>query len=259
MKCSVTVLLVCLILAASPNGGIAEPTAVHLEPNEYIEVPSSPSLRGFNELTIECWFYPEAWGTFDNEHIFGIGYIEQDYFGLLAYPPVDSSVAIHYAFIVSGINYSIGTTATVSIGAWHHLAGVWDGSQLRLYLDGELADSRSLEVPSNLFHTTTPYWFNRHQWATGVSSRLRGRVDDARISDIAHYTSDFIPPNCLEVDESTRGLWHMDSGAGDVIIDASPNGNHGYFQGGVDWVDGIACAPSATRKVSWGSVKSLFR
>ena len=94
MKYGIAALLVCSVLVVSPSDSLAEPIAVFLEPNEYIEVPSSPSLRGFDALTIECWFNPGNWYASGNEHIVGIGYIEQDYYSLYAYPPEGELTAV---------------------------------------------------------------------------------------------------------------------------------------------------------------------
>ncbi|MFW6119179.1 MAG: LamG-like jellyroll fold domain-containing protein [Planctomycetota bacterium] len=50
--------------------------------------------------------------------------------------------------------YCSGPTSGLSAGRWYHLAGVWDGSELSLYVDGRLDASESTDVgalPTNSF------------------------------------------------------------------------------------------------------------
>jgi hypothetical protein len=60
-------------------------------------------------------------------------------------------------------------------------------------------------------------------------------VDEIRISDVARYTEDFVPPARFEPDHNTRLLYHCDEGQGETLYDASGNGHHARLAGGT-WV-----------------------
>ncbi len=64
---------------------------------------------------------------------------------------------------------------------WHHLAGVYDGSVLALYIDGELKDSLTY---SGVINKDTNYYVNLGQNSQGDSNNrwwYNGAMDDVRI------------------------------------------------------------------------------
>ncbi len=62
-------------------------------------------------------------------------------------------------------------------GAWHHVAGTYDGAQLRLYVDGVLVASRMR--PGVIASTT--FDVNLGRDAENTTRRYRGLIDDVRI------------------------------------------------------------------------------
>ena len=62
-------------------------------------------------------------------------------------------------------------------GTWHHVAGTFDGNQLRLYIDGGLANS--MDYTGSIASTTFPVNIGRNSQET---DRLyRGAIDEIRI------------------------------------------------------------------------------
>ena len=62
-------------------------------------------------------------------------------------------------------------------GSWHHVAGTFDGTQLRLYVDGSLADS--MDYTGTIATTTYPVNIGRNSQNT---DRLyEGAIDEVRI------------------------------------------------------------------------------
>jgi hypothetical protein len=85
-------------------------------------------------FTIECWF---AGSTVSGENPVIIGTagddFGSDYLGdIVIY---DDSIAVEAQSLRTGTNLSLLD------GQWHHVAGVWDGSDVRLYLDGQVVAS----------------------------------------------------------------------------------------------------------------------
>ena len=86
----------------------------------------------------------------------------------------------------------------VSLRQWQHVAGVWDGKELRLYLNGQLQDTRtgvdycsSLSL-SPMFLGADPDNLAFNDVAQGY---LHGRLRAARISRGIEYTDSFSRPN----------------------------------------------------------------
>jgi serine/threonine protein kinase len=130
----------------------------------------------------------------------------------------------------------------VSLRKWQHVAGVWDGKELRLYVDGELQETRTgadyctqLSLtpmflgadPDSLFH---------FEVAQGY---LHGRLRAARISRAVEYTDSFAPPERLESTPGTIGLYDFTIDNGRYAIDRSGHGNHGIIIGAKYANDGI--------------------
>jgi hypothetical protein len=132
-------------------------------------------------------------------------------------------------------NYSSASArADVKLHRWQHVAGVWDGKELRLYLDGQLENTRpgvdyctQLTI-SPLFLGADPANSAHGNIAEGF---LNGRLRAARISRAVEYTDSFSPPERLEKTPGTIGLYDFTIDTGHYAIDRSGHGNHGIIMG----------------------------
>jgi serine/threonine protein kinase len=115
-----------------------------------------------------------------------------------------------------------------------HLAGIFDGQQVRLYVDGRLQQI----APALGRHKAS-----RHPFMIGADPDaknepdhfFRGIIYEARISSSASYTQDFAPPKGLGAAPQMVMWLGMREGSGDIVRDQS--GNH--FDGtvlGAKWV-----------------------
>ena len=108
------------------------------------------------------------------------------------------------------------------------LAGVFDGSQYRLYVDGVLdASTANTYAPAT---GTANLAIGRD--TTGSYQYFAGLIDELRISNAAIYTSSFTPAQHLTATGSTKGLWKFDSQSPN---DSSGNSNNGTLQNGAGW------------------------
>lgn len=127
-----------------------------------------------------------------------------------------------------------------SAGKIVHIAGVYDGKTLRLYMDGEKVSERKVtEVPSD----------DPGNW---LGLTLIGELDELRFSSIARYDQDFTPQRRFEPDAETIALYHCDEGQGIRLVDSSGNGHHGLIVSGeVKWVQWMfeARLPGETSQV----------
>jgi len=72
-------------------------------------------------------------------------------------------------------------TANVNDGQWHHAAGVYDGSELRLYIDGKLDASAKTQGSINV--SKFPVWIGDNSEEPGRG--WNGLIDDVRIYNYA--------------------------------------------------------------------------
>lgn len=76
-------------------------------------------------------------------------------------------------------NYSVSIGQALEADRWYHIAGTYDGTALRVYLDGELKDTRLLPAP--LFTTTGPLRIGSDYVAGSPGSRFDGTMDEVGI------------------------------------------------------------------------------
>jgi hypothetical protein len=110
----------------------------------------------------------------------------------------------------------------LTAGRWHHVAGVFDGAEVRLYVDGAVVARRpgtGKRTPNSL-----PLVIGGDVGRDGsANSCLDGAIDDVRLSKGARYTGErFVPARRLEPDADTLLLLPMDGALGPWLFDTSP-------------------------------------
>lgn len=113
----------------------------------------------------------------------------------------------------------------LSLDAWHHVAGVYDGASVKLFVDGQLA----AEVAGKGKRTRNdlPLFIGADVDKEGrPDSLLDGWIDEVRLSKTARYSAPFTPTRRFEPDADTLLLLHMDGEIGPWELDASGRGAH---------------------------------
>ena len=146
------------------------------------------------------------------------------------YPGVNLFVSEgHPAFSVHlGAKYATAEKQDLALttGAWHHLAGVFDGREVRLYLDGTLVDSTKASGKRDT--NALPLVVGGDVTKEGASANtFDGELDEVRLSQSARYSGkSFTPARRLATDADTLLWLPMDGPLGPWIPDHS---GHGAF------------------------------
>ncbi len=162
--------------------------------DDYVSVPDSSELRTFSQMTLSCWINVNEI-TYTNGHgemIVGKGkHTPSNIYALwVADDIVAGKVCFSYTMI-----YSDTSSKTVSSGyaynknTWYHVMGTYDGSSMKLYVDGAVVNQtgNSLGVPYN----TDTMYMGKHNWGTSSTSyRIRGTIDEIKIYDRALLPSE---------------------------------------------------------------------
>jgi Concanavalin A-like lectin/glucanases superfamily len=106
-------------------------------------------------------------------------------------------------YVFDGSRYVVSATARpadVWDGAWHHVAGTFDGRELRLYVDGRLVGEQ-LDRPMRIDYATTTSNMAFGRYVGDCDLALRGDVDMVRIwsgsrsaADLLGAARDALPP-----------------------------------------------------------------
>jgi hypothetical protein len=180
-------------------------------------------------FTLECWFEADSFG----ERTGLVSKTENSEYGIFVNNGRPSfSVFLDGRYAEAGADKPM-----LEAGRWHHGAGVFDGKQVRLYIDGELVGTaeRSGRRRTNGFPLQIGADVDGQGMAT---SGFDGRIDEVRLSNVARYEGDrFEPVRRFEADASTLMLLHMEGATGAWLCDASGRGAHARLQDGASIVE----------------------
>lgn len=70
---------------------------------------------------------------------------------------------------------------TLTIGVWHHLVGLRNGTTAQLFIDGVLNGSTTNVIVDDSLTTAQPLWFGRHLDSWTSPDYLSGSIDQVRI------------------------------------------------------------------------------
>jgi|GEM_PF-1642630 gliding motility-associated-like protein len=82
--------------------------------------------------------------------------------------------------------WAVNATSSLSLNEWHHIAGVFDGSSLKIYIDGVLSNSVTASgsiTPSNV--TAIKVAIGAMYTNSSPSNFFNGSIDEARIWNVA--------------------------------------------------------------------------
>lgn len=136
-----------------------------------------------------------------------------------------------------------GLTATnvpmqFSTGSWYHLAAVYDGAQLKIYVNGELAATKAAARTVDLTDSRGFYF----GYSAG-GRLLNGSISEARVWSRVLTQAEIVNGMC-GIDPASPGLvgyWKFNEGTGNTAYDISGNGHNAEANKAVTWIPNIRC------------------
>ena len=122
---------------------------------------------------------------------------------------------------LTGTN-DIELTHEIPLDEWIHVVGVYDGTSIKIYYNGQLDNQASASGSISTDASSDVMLGNR---GTG-GSPLNGYMDDARIYNIA------LNDQAIAELYGLVGHWKLDETSGTVAVDSSGVGNNGTYQSG---------------------------
>lgn len=224
---------VYLVLPHAPHNAMFNaPYAVEFDGQTgYVEAPWSPSLMILNALTVEAWFSarhynPSAWydpvvSTYDSAGGWELRV---------------GGATPRFMVTINGVQYYAQPDDPVPFlkpSTWYYLVGVYDGTKLQLYLNGELKYTTAISGQLTQ---------NEGRLTLGRAIKLpeqryrffHGLIDEVRVWGETALSVEQIRQHRprkqrapLSQTATLRAYYPMSEGTGDVLHDHSPYHNDG--------------------------------
>src|SRR5262249_37735841 len=107
-----------------------------------VTVLDSPSLNPTDAITLEAWINADTWGgtTSNNHRILQKGINDNQY------RLTDEGGVMKFDLFINGSLRTVQADLP-STGVWHHVVGTYDGSMMKLYIDGVVMAQQAITGP----------------------------------------------------------------------------------------------------------------
>lgn len=174
--------------------------AIQLNGKEAIRVEMGAKTLPQGPFTVEAWVNPA------NADVSGdiLSKAEQSEFAL----NLTSCVPGFHAMLHGKYESAIATQA-IPAGQWSHVAGVFDGNRMTLYVNGQAQASREAAGPRET--NPLPLYLGANPDALSKPTQfLTGAIDEVRLSRSARYSAAFTPEKRFTRDDEAIYLFHCD-------------------------------------------------
>jgi hypothetical protein len=218
---------------------IVTPNALHFDgTNDYVSVPDASSLDLTSTFTLESWVSPTAYAT-TAAPTFGIqGFMgkNRDNTGGLGY--FFGMISGNLTVLLNNNVTNVGAVSTtlVPLNTWSHVAATYDGTTIRMYLNGTQVFTQALSGFS-CANSTQPLYIGGTGTAGASTWLFQGSMDEARIWNTTRSAAQIANNYNCPLTGSESGLvtyhkFNQGIAAGSntgitTLIDATANGNNG--------------------------------
>ncbi|KPL12368.1 MAG: hypothetical protein AMS26_18165 [Bacteroides sp. SM23_62] len=178
--------------------------------DDYVNVSTTTSdeLNPLTTLTLECWVYlNEVPSSSHTPNLIAR-------FNCYSLTVWSNQRARVYIRTDEGDWFYQDGTTTITTNKWYHLAATYDGSNLRIFVNGE--EEGSAPVSDTMARTTDNFRIgSRNAYVT--TTNTNGIIDEARIWDVPRTREEIRASMNRTIPGNTPGLvgyWRFDDGSG---------------------------------------------
>jgi|GEM_PF-1308751 len=218
----------------------------------YINCGSATNLNVTNALTLSSWFYINSWSNWAG--IVGRNVIASSPY-TMQLSHTGQKLRFSYNSVAPWTTNIVDSNKVLSVGSWVHGAVTYDGSNVKIYLNGVL--DKTANIGAITFDSCPTCSLVIGQDPPGSNEYFNGLIDEVKIYNYARSAEQIrqdynagvathLGPNdksCVDDPAScmTKGLvgyWDMNEGSGTAATDKSGNGNNGALTNGPKWATG---------------------
>ncbi|HQK98295.1 MAG TPA: LamG domain-containing protein, partial [Bacteroidia bacterium] len=195
--------------------------------NDYVRVTNYAALQGSTAVTVEAWINATAWKTplYKGSVICtGNNTVQNNGFDLRA----GENGKAEFNLSIAGNWVTATSPAIMQLGTWYHVAGVYSGDSVMIYINGVLRGLTIVSggmIPSttgNLCIGESPGWLGRS---------FSGHIDEVRFWNYGRVQSEITSTICSSLAGNEPGLvgyWKLDANSGTTTaINSVAGGNNG--------------------------------
>jgi hypothetical protein len=205
----------------------------------YVEATGSESWDFSNAITVEAWIQPTAFGTFSYSNTIASNSATtggNKGFDLRC----GANGKLSFNFASGGTWHEVVTTDVVlATSKPNHVAGVFAGNQLRLYLNGVLKGTTNFT--GTITDSTLPMRVGMMSNTANGNRSFTGTIDEVRVWSAALSENTIRTYMCQKINDmhpnyaSLKVHYNFDEGSGSTTMDQSPAGLDGTLVGTLGW------------------------
>ncbi|MGH7245107.1 MAG: LamG-like jellyroll fold domain-containing protein [Phycisphaerales bacterium] len=201
-------------------------SALEFDTNRYLAVPSSASIHStWNSFTIEAWVYPTSTPPVFNA-------IAGEWNDLTAssrgcFIALLNTVPIVYLSHNGGDYISVNSGVIAPLNTWTHVAGTYDGANLRIYVNG--VQRGTIPQTGSVFQASIPFHIGRLDAGGSTTQFFHGTIDEVRLWNVGRTGAQIVSDMNNAINAPGSGLvgcWNMNEGSDTTAFDISGFGNH---------------------------------
>jgi uncharacterized repeat protein (TIGR01451 family) len=156
--------------------------------NSYVEVPPFSGLELADALTVEAWINMRTANRLQYVLIKDFGTGDGRFHNYQLAIGSDNSVVF---WLGDGVSlYSATSSAQLSPNIWHHVAAVYNGTQMLIYVNGVLSGSATIGSHTLFASGEAPLRIGAARELGSVGAVFDGAIDDVRVFDRALSASE---------------------------------------------------------------------
>ena len=191
----------------------SKPMSLHLDGDgDALVIPGKDIALPGNTLTLEGRFRASKFAQRNGL----IAKTQSSNYGIFV-----SNGVPHFSVFV-GDSYLAVTARDTKLDAnrWYHIAGVYDGNEVRLYLDGKLIGSAQRQGAVKVTDLALVIGGDVDGASRPVDT-FAGEIDDVRLSSTVRYTGETVTPQAATADSETLLLMDFQRQLGQFVLDGS--------------------------------------
>lgn len=179
MKKSIIVLLTLFMLAG--NELLAQNALNFDGSDDGVNCGTGTALNiGGTSFSVEAWIYANSWNANPYQGTIAIKESNSNNGGFMLRAGGNGQINFAMGAGSSSAWVELTTASKLTTGAWYHIAATYDGSFMRIYVNGTLADSLATTISSG-GAASTPLTIGYHPTYTGRV--WNGLIDELRLWD----------------------------------------------------------------------------